>query len=218
MLDAAECDRARLARDSTYDGRFFTGVRTTRVYCWPVCPVRPAQSRNVSHDRGTRSAADSARGVGWHGRNRRQPRCTPRRRAAASRAALHAARRRESRPDRKDRARAARKAAARHHRSTNLCRCAGGRFWQPAPLQQGFQSGLRPAANGNPPQATDRQRVEFDSATTLKQGIPQESQPPGRSVTSSHRSGLLFGAVRVPRSAYGPSVLASYSLRCSASP
>lgn len=48
MLDATECDRARLARDRAYDGRFYTGVRTTHIYCRPVCPVRPAQSRNVS--------------------------------------------------------------------------------------------------------------------------------------------------------------------------
>ncbi|HTI83151.1 MAG TPA: Ada metal-binding domain-containing protein [Acetobacteraceae bacterium] len=47
MLDAAECDRARLARDRAYDGRFFSGVRTTGVYCRPVCPVRPPRSRNV---------------------------------------------------------------------------------------------------------------------------------------------------------------------------
>ena len=48
MLDREECDRARLARDRRYDGHFFTGVRTTKIYCRPVCPVRPAQSRNVS--------------------------------------------------------------------------------------------------------------------------------------------------------------------------
>jgi AraC family transcriptional regulator of adaptative response/methylated-DNA-[protein]-cysteine methyltransferase len=47
MLDATQCDRARLARDATYDGLFYTGVRTTGVYCRPVCPVRPAQSGNV---------------------------------------------------------------------------------------------------------------------------------------------------------------------------
>jgi len=47
MLDFAECDRARLARDPSYDGRFFTGVRTTGVYCRPVCPVRKPLSRNV---------------------------------------------------------------------------------------------------------------------------------------------------------------------------
>lgn len=46
-LDWATCDRARLARDPAFDGRFFTGVRTTRIYCRPVCPVRPARSQNV---------------------------------------------------------------------------------------------------------------------------------------------------------------------------
>jgi AraC family transcriptional regulator, regulatory protein of adaptative response / methylated-DNA-[protein]-cysteine methyltransferase len=46
-LDRETCDRARLARDARFDGRFFTGVRTTGVYCRPVCPVRPAHSRNV---------------------------------------------------------------------------------------------------------------------------------------------------------------------------
>jgi AraC family transcriptional regulator, regulatory protein of adaptative response / methylated-DNA-[protein]-cysteine methyltransferase len=49
LLDFVECDRARLARDPAYDGRFFTGVRTTGVYCRPVCPVRPARSANVSY-------------------------------------------------------------------------------------------------------------------------------------------------------------------------
>jgi AraC family transcriptional regulator, regulatory protein of adaptative response / methylated-DNA-[protein]-cysteine methyltransferase len=47
-LDVAECDRARLARDPSYDGRFYTGVHTTGIYCRPVCPVRPARSANVS--------------------------------------------------------------------------------------------------------------------------------------------------------------------------
>src|SRR5918911_4882277 len=47
MIEVAECERARVARDRYYDGRFFTGVRTTRIYCRPVCPVRPARSENV---------------------------------------------------------------------------------------------------------------------------------------------------------------------------
>jgi AraC family transcriptional regulator of adaptative response / DNA-3-methyladenine glycosylase II len=47
-LDFAECDQARLARDPSYDGRFYTGVHTTGIYCRPVCPVRPARSANVS--------------------------------------------------------------------------------------------------------------------------------------------------------------------------
>jgi AraC family transcriptional regulator of adaptative response/methylated-DNA-[protein]-cysteine methyltransferase len=46
-LDRQVCDRARLARDPAYDGAFFTGVRTTRIYCRPVCQVRPAKSENV---------------------------------------------------------------------------------------------------------------------------------------------------------------------------
>jgi AraC family transcriptional regulator of adaptative response/methylated-DNA-[protein]-cysteine methyltransferase len=48
MLDAKECERARVTRDRRYDGRFFTGVRTTGIYCRPVCPVRPAKAVNVS--------------------------------------------------------------------------------------------------------------------------------------------------------------------------
>src|SRR5258707_9920356 len=47
MLDLTACDRARLRRDPAFDGMFFTGVRTTRIYCRPVCPVRPARSANV---------------------------------------------------------------------------------------------------------------------------------------------------------------------------
>ena len=46
-LDPKRCDRARLARDPRFDGWFFTGVLTTRIYCRPTCPVKPAQSRNV---------------------------------------------------------------------------------------------------------------------------------------------------------------------------
>lgn len=46
-LDRALCERARLARDPAYDGLFFTAVRTTRIYCRPVCPVKPALSKNV---------------------------------------------------------------------------------------------------------------------------------------------------------------------------
>jgi AraC family transcriptional regulator of adaptative response / DNA-3-methyladenine glycosylase II len=47
-LQFAECDRARVTRDPKYDGRFFTGVRTTRIYCRPVCPAQP-RSANVCY-------------------------------------------------------------------------------------------------------------------------------------------------------------------------
>jgi len=46
-FDWRTCDRARIARDARFDGSFYTGVLTTRVYCRPTCPVRPAMSRNV---------------------------------------------------------------------------------------------------------------------------------------------------------------------------
>jgi AraC family transcriptional regulator of adaptative response / DNA-3-methyladenine glycosylase II len=45
--DWKRCDRARVLRDAAYDGLFFTCVRTTKIYCRPVCPVAPARSKNV---------------------------------------------------------------------------------------------------------------------------------------------------------------------------
>ena len=47
MPPAEVCERARLARDARFDGRFFIGVRTTDIFCRPVCPVRPPKARNV---------------------------------------------------------------------------------------------------------------------------------------------------------------------------
>src|SRR5262245_34411820 len=48
MLDINQCERARVRRDRRFDGMFFTGVRTTRIYCRPVCPVKPARAANVT--------------------------------------------------------------------------------------------------------------------------------------------------------------------------
>lgn len=48
MLDFDTCNTARLRRDPDYDGRFFTAVRTTGIYCRPVCPVKQPLTRNVS--------------------------------------------------------------------------------------------------------------------------------------------------------------------------
>lgn len=49
MLDFDTCNKARLRRDPDYDGVFFTAVRTTGIYCRPVCPVRQPLTRNVSY-------------------------------------------------------------------------------------------------------------------------------------------------------------------------
>ena len=46
-LDPEICERARLARDARFDGRFFIGVVTTGIYCRPICPVRPPKPQNV---------------------------------------------------------------------------------------------------------------------------------------------------------------------------
>lgn len=34
-------------RDPAFDGVFYSGVKTTRIYCRPVCPVRPAKAENI---------------------------------------------------------------------------------------------------------------------------------------------------------------------------
>ncbi len=47
MLDFETCNAARLRRDPAYDGRFFIAVKTTRIYCRPVCPVKQPLTRNV---------------------------------------------------------------------------------------------------------------------------------------------------------------------------
>ncbi|HEX5243497.1 MAG TPA: AlkA N-terminal domain-containing protein [Tepidisphaeraceae bacterium] len=45
-LDPAVCYRAVLARDARHDGRFFTCVKTTGIYCRPICPARPPKLQN----------------------------------------------------------------------------------------------------------------------------------------------------------------------------
>jgi len=41
------CYRAICSRDSRFDGRFFTAVTSTGIYCRPICPAPTPQSRNV---------------------------------------------------------------------------------------------------------------------------------------------------------------------------
>jgi len=47
MLEPKACYKALLARDARWDGRFFTAVSTTRIYCRPVCPAPPPKFTNV---------------------------------------------------------------------------------------------------------------------------------------------------------------------------
>ena len=46
-LDHDACYRAASARDARFDGRFFTAVKTTGIYCRPICPARTPRSGNV---------------------------------------------------------------------------------------------------------------------------------------------------------------------------
>lgn len=48
MLDAESCYRAIETRDARFDGQFFTGVRTTGIYCRPVCPARAPKRENCN--------------------------------------------------------------------------------------------------------------------------------------------------------------------------
>ncbi|MEP3274835.1 MAG: Ada metal-binding domain-containing protein [Stappiaceae bacterium] len=59
MLDFETCEAARYRRDPAFDGLFFTAVKTTGVYCRPVCPVRQPLSKNVRYFRTAPAAEQS---------------------------------------------------------------------------------------------------------------------------------------------------------------
>lgn len=58
-LDHDACYRIFLARDRRFDGRVFIGVRTTGIYCRPVCPAPPPKQRNVSFYTSAAAAAEA---------------------------------------------------------------------------------------------------------------------------------------------------------------
>ncbi|WP_155320505.1 DNA-3-methyladenine glycosylase 2 family protein [Desulfosarcina alkanivorans] len=47
LMDRAACDRARRARDPRFDGLFFTGVKSTGIYCRPICPAPSPRPENI---------------------------------------------------------------------------------------------------------------------------------------------------------------------------
>jgi len=47
-LDHDACYRALQTRDARFDGRFFTGVKTTGIYCRPICPARTPKLENIT--------------------------------------------------------------------------------------------------------------------------------------------------------------------------
>jgi AraC family transcriptional regulator of adaptative response / DNA-3-methyladenine glycosylase II len=46
LLDDNQCYRALRTHDARFDGRFFVGVATTRIYCRPVCTARTPNRGN----------------------------------------------------------------------------------------------------------------------------------------------------------------------------
>jgi AraC family transcriptional regulator of adaptative response / DNA-3-methyladenine glycosylase II len=72
-LDLRMCSRARLARDARFDGKFFIGVLTTKIYCRPICRSRTSQEKNVRYF----LTAAAAEGAGFRPCLRCRPECSP---------------------------------------------------------------------------------------------------------------------------------------------
>ncbi|HET6670597.1 MAG TPA: AlkA N-terminal domain-containing protein [Pyrinomonadaceae bacterium] len=58
-LDLRALDRARISRDPRFDGKFFIAVKTTGIYCRPICPSRTSKSRNVRYYATAAAAAEA---------------------------------------------------------------------------------------------------------------------------------------------------------------
>ena len=78
-LDLRVCSRARLARDARFDGKFFIGVLTTKIYCRPICRSRTSQEKNVRYFLTAAAAAEA----GFRPCLRCRPECSPGTRAWA---------------------------------------------------------------------------------------------------------------------------------------
>lgn len=63
--------QALVERDSSWDGRFFYGVRTTRIFCNPSCPSRIPRRENVSFF----DSRKEAEAMGFRPCKRCQPGC-----------------------------------------------------------------------------------------------------------------------------------------------
>lgn len=72
-LDWKICSRARLARDARFDGKFFIGVLTTKIYCRPICRARTSKESNVRYFPTAAAAAEA----GFRPCLRCRPECSP---------------------------------------------------------------------------------------------------------------------------------------------
>ena len=65
--------RARVARDVRFDGKFFVGAHSTRIYCRPSCPVPTIPDKNVRYFPTAAAAAEA----GFRPCLRCRPECSP---------------------------------------------------------------------------------------------------------------------------------------------
>src|SRR5260221_182594 len=72
---------ALIARDRRFDGVFFVGIKTTGIYCRPVCPSRRPQQRHCEFFR----LAAAAEVAGYRPCLRFRPELAPARRLAGRR-------------------------------------------------------------------------------------------------------------------------------------
>jgi AraC family transcriptional regulator, regulatory protein of adaptative response / DNA-3-methyladenine glycosylase II len=72
-LDWKICSRARLSRDARFDGKFFIGVLTSKVYCRSICPAPTAMEKNVRYYPTAAAAAEA----GFRPCLRCRPECSP---------------------------------------------------------------------------------------------------------------------------------------------
>jgi AraC family transcriptional regulator of adaptative response / DNA-3-methyladenine glycosylase II len=72
-LDFDTCYRAVVARDQRFDGRFFTGVTSTGIYCRPICPARTPARRNLRFF----AHAGAAEAAGFRACRRCRPEASP---------------------------------------------------------------------------------------------------------------------------------------------
>jgi AraC family transcriptional regulator, regulatory protein of adaptative response / DNA-3-methyladenine glycosylase II len=73
QLDHGVCYEAARSRDARFDGRFFIGVRTTGIYCRPICPARTPRKENVEFF----SCAAAAEAAGFRACRRCRPEVAP---------------------------------------------------------------------------------------------------------------------------------------------
>jgi len=72
-LDHAQCYRAVKSRDARFDGRFFSGVKTTGVYCRPICPAKTPKSETMDFY----PSASAAEEAGYRPCRRCRPETSP---------------------------------------------------------------------------------------------------------------------------------------------